>query len=108
VYNSYHSIPIGLNFEFNAEIVQKLLYFTSQLFSIAFSIIMPIFGLLFITDIALAFVSKMMPQMNIYMVSLPLKIYIGIVLMSIFLITTAVYLSGLIQMLLDNISNIFS
>jgi len=108
VYSSYHSIPIGLNFEFTAEIVQKLLYFTSQLFSIAFSIIMPIFGLLFVIDIALAFISKMMPQMNIFMVGLPLKIYVGIVLMSIFITTTAAYLSGLMQMLLENISSIFS
>ncbi|MDD3014795.1 MAG: flagellar biosynthetic protein FliR [Candidatus Gastranaerophilales bacterium] len=108
VYSSYHSIPIGLNFEFTAEIVQKLLYFTGQLFSIAFSIIMPIFGLLFIIDIALAFISKMMPQMNIFMVGLPLKIYLGLILMSLFITTTAGYLSGMIKMLLENISAIFS
>jgi flagellar biosynthetic protein FliR len=108
VYRSYHSIPIGYNFEFTAELVQKLLYFTSQLFSIAFSIIMPIFGLLFVIDIALAFISKLMPQMNIFMVGLPLKIYVGMILMSIFITTTAVYLSRLIQMLLENVSNIFS
>lgn len=107
VYSSYHSIPIGLNFEFTAEVVQKILYFTSQLFNIAFSIIMPIFGLLFIIDIALAFISKMMPQMNIFMVGLPLKIYLGIILMSTFLVTTAGYLSGMIKMLLENLRSIF-
>jgi flagellar biosynthetic protein FliR len=107
VYNSYHTIPIGLNFEFTADIVQKLLFFTSQLFSIAFAIIMPIFGLLFVIDLALAFISKMMPQMNIFMVGLPIKIYLGIVLMSLFITTTAAYLSGLIQTLLENLKNIF-
>jgi len=107
IYGSYHSIPINLNFEFTTEIVQKLLFFIGQLFSIAFSIIMPVFGLLFIIDIALAFISKMMPQINIFMVSLPLKIYVGIVLMSLFITTTAAYMSGLIQTLLDNIRGIF-
>lgn len=107
IYNSYHSIPIGLSFEFTSEIVQKLLFFTSQLFTIAFSIIMPIFGLLFVIDLALAFISKMMPQMNIFMVGLPLKIYLGIVLMSMFITTTAAYLSGLMQSLLENLRSIF-
>ena len=85
----------------------KILVFTSQLFTIAFGIIMPIFGMLFITDIAFAFASKMMPQMNIFMVSIPLKIYVGIVFMSLFMTTIATYMSGLIQSLLDSMKNIF-
>lgn len=108
VYGSYHSIPIGMNFDFSTEIYQKILYFTSQLFSIAFRLIIPLFGILFVIDIALAFTSKMMPQMNIFMVSLPLKIYLGLTLMIFFMTTSAVFLSQLIHSLLDYIQGIFT
>lgn len=107
VYDSYSSIPIGLNFQFSGTFVESILTFIGQLFPIAFGIIMPIFALLFITDIALAFVSKMMPQMNIFMIGLPLKIYAGLTFMAIFITSTAAYLSGLMQTLLDNMRSIF-
>lgn len=105
---SYRTIPIGLNFEFTADLTQKILIFSSQLFSIAFGIIMPIFAMLFMIDIALAFTSKIMPQMNIFMVALPLKIYVGLTLMSLFMPTTAIYLSNLMTNLLESLRNIFT
>ena len=95
VYSSYKTLPIGLNFDFTAGVAEKIIFFTSQIFYIAFSVIMPIFAFLLIIDIALGFISKMMPQMNIFMVSLPLKIYVGLVFMSLFMPSTAVYLSTL-------------
>jgi flagellar biosynthetic protein FliR len=107
VFASYNTIPIDMNFSFTADITQKILYFTSQLFAIAFRIVMPLFGLLFVVDIALGFTSKIMPQMNIFMVSLPLKIFIGLSFMSLFMPTTAVYISTLISNLLETVMNIF-
>ncbi|MFH0702911.1 MAG: flagellar biosynthetic protein FliR [bacterium] len=107
VSESYNTIPIGINFEFVTNIVPKILYFTSQLFAIAFNLTIPIFGMLFIIDIALALVSKIMPQMNIFMVGLPLKIYVGLALMGFFMSTTAVYLTGLMGNMLNSLKNIF-
>lgn len=108
IYSSYLTIPLGLSFDFSTDLTQKVLIFTSQLFSIAFGIIMPIFIFLFVIDIALAFLSKIMPQMNIFMVSLPLKILLGIALMCIFLPSTSIYLSSLITSLLESLKGIFS
>lgn len=108
IYNSYKTIPIGLDFTFNSTIVPKIIYFTSQLFPIAFGIIMPIFILMFLIDVALGFTSKMMPQMNIYMVAMPLKAYLGITLMLLFITTTTVYLGNLISNTLENLKVIFS
>lgn len=107
VFSSYKAIPIGLDFEFSSVMTQKLLYFTSQIFSIAFGIVMPLFALLFVIDVALGFMSKVMPQMNIFMVSLPLKILIGIIVMILFMPTTAAYLYTLLTNLLENMRNIF-
>jgi len=108
VFDSYNAIPISSNFELSGPMVERIVYATSQLFSLSFSLIMPIYAVLFITDICLGFVSKMMPQMNIFMVALPFKIYLGIILMIAFMSSTAVYLSNMIQEFLQNILNIFT
>ena len=107
VYDSYHMIPLGYEFIFNGMLVERVLFFTSQLFVIAFGIIMPIYGVLFITDIILGFMSKAMPQMNVFMVALPFKIMVGIWLLIIFMSSTARYLTELILTLLKEIDKIF-
>jgi flagellar biosynthetic protein FliR len=75
LYNSFKSIPIGYTFTISPAIVDYIINLTGQLFNISLGIALPIFGVLFITDVLLGFTSKMMPQMNIFMVSMPLKIY---------------------------------
>ncbi|EKE04246.1 MAG: Flagellar biosynthetic protein fliR [uncultured bacterium] len=107
IFATYKTIPMGLSFEFTADMTQKILLFTSQIFSIAFGIVMPLFAILFLIDIALGFTSKLMPQMNIFMVSIPLKIILGLIIMNLFMPTTAVYLSSLIERLLGSIGDIF-
>jgi len=107
IYSSYHTIPIGLDFHLTGHMVERIIFYTSQIFVIAFGIIVPIYGVLFVADVALGFVSKMMPQMNIFMVAMPFKIYVGLVLMMFFMIATGTYLSGLVSNLLESITNIF-
>ena len=84
IYNSFKTMPVGYSFVLSPELVGHIITITGQMFSIGLSIALPIFGVLFITDVLLGFTSKMMPQMNIFMVSLPLKIYLGLLLSLIF------------------------
>ena len=107
LYNSFKSMPIGYTFTFSPVIVDEIITFTSQLFNISLSIALPIFGVLFITDVLLGFTSKMMPQMNIFMVSMPLKIYLGLLLSLIFMRPMAEYLGVLIERFLTQIALIF-
>jgi len=107
LYNSFKSMPIGYAFTFTPSMVNQIIVFTSQLFNISLSIALPIFGVLFITDVLLGFTSKMMPQMNIFMVSMPLKIYLGLLLSLIFMRPMTEYLAVLIERFLTNIAMIF-
>lgn len=107
LYNSFKSMPIGYAFNFSPELVNHLITFTSQMFNISLSIALPIFGVLFITDVLLGFTSKMMPQMNIFMVSMPLKIYLGLLLSLIFMRPMAEYIAVLIEKFLTQIALIF-
>jgi len=107
VYDSYKSIPIGLDFSFSGQITQQLLYFSGHIFLIAFSIIIPIFSILIIKTILLGIVSKILPQLNVFMVAMPSQIYVGLTLMLILMPSTAIYLSSLFGELLKNINSIF-
>jgi len=107
IYDSYTSIPIGMDFSFSAKITEQLLFFAGHLFLIAFSIIIPIFSILFIKTILMGLVSKIMPQMNIFMIAMPAQIYVGLILMLLLMPSTTVYLSKLFSELLKNINGIF-
>ena len=107
IYNSYKSMPVGYVINFSPSIVEQILVATGQIFSVGLSIALPIFGILFITDVLLGFTSKMMPQMNIFMVSLPLKIYLGLLLSLIFMRPIAEYMAVIIEQFLTQVATIF-
>ena len=107
LYNSFKSMPIGFTFAFSPGTFEQMIVFTSQLFNISLSIALPIFGVLFITDVLLGFTSKMMPQMNIFMVSMPLKIYLGLLLSLIFVRPMAEYIKVLIEEFFKHLILIF-
>ena len=107
LYNSFKTLPIGYGFMFTPEMVGNIVTIVSQMFSIGLSIALPIFGVLFITDILLGFTSKMMPQMNIFMVSMPLKIYLGLLLSLMFMRPMAEYIGVLIERCITQVSLMF-
>ncbi len=107
IYNSFKSMPVGYSITFAPGIVDQIIVATGQIFSVGLGIALPIFGVLFITDVLLGFTSKMMPQMNIFMVSLPLKIYLGLLLSLIFMRPMAEHMAVIIEQFLTRIAMIF-
>ena len=107
IYNSFKSMPIGYEIIFSPGIVEQIILVTGQIFSVGLGIALPIFGILFITDVLLGFTSKMMPQMNIFMVSLPLKIYLGLLLSLIFMRPMAEYMAVIIEQFMTKVATIF-
>ena len=107
IHESYMSIPVGLNFDFSFQMTEQIVYFATQLFAVAFSIIIPIFGILFIITLLMGFMAKLMPQMNIFMVVMPLKIYIGLALVTMLMPPTSAFLIKLIKNMLMDLHGIF-
>ena len=70
-------IPLGGG-EFTVHLGQTIFNGGSQAFVIAIQLAAPVMGLLLVVDTALALVARVMPQMNIFIVSLPLKLGIGL------------------------------
>lgn len=104
---SYTAIPIGVQLFFSPEATGAIIALTSQIFKIGFGVVMPIFAVLLMIDILLGFVAKMMPQMNIFMVAIPFKVFVGFNLLIMFSIPTMMYLQRLLATMLKQISVIF-
>jgi len=76
---SYHIIPIG-KAHISGSLVSWILNLAGGMFSTAFQIALPILGALFIADLALGVIARTVPQMNVFLVGMPLKIGLGLAL----------------------------
>ena len=78
---SYESVPIG-GFSLNNQLVDKLIRTSSIVFIIAIKIAAPVIISLFLTNIALGILARIVPQMNIFIIGFPLKIGVGLLIIS--------------------------
>lgn len=88
VFYSYQFIPLHHFLSLgNGNVVQYVVKAFSQMFVIAFQMSAPIVGCLFLVDVALGIVARTVPQLNIFVVGLPVKIIVGLILL-MFTMTT--------------------
>ena len=107
LYHSFLSIPIGFQFNFSPNMVQQIIHMSSQMFVVGMELVMPIFAILFMTDVLLGFTSKMMPQLNIFLVSMPLKLYLGMILSVMFARAMAEHMEVIIERILSQVMAVF-
>ncbi|WP_339063300.1 flagellar biosynthetic protein FliR [Tepidibacillus marianensis] len=84
IVSSYYKIPIGMDWiaQLNHEsTIRFVLDVFNQMFVIAFKMAAPIVGTVFLSDIALGIVSRTVPQLNIFVVGLPIKIFVAFLIM---------------------------
>lgn len=105
--NIHHALIVGIDRSFNAlplghfigegaltvnVMTERLIRLTSEAFLMAMMVGVPLMGLLITLDIALSFVAKVMPQMNIFVVGMPIKVGVGLFAM----LVSLPYLSSLL------------
>lgn len=81
---SFKLIPLT-GVVFNAGISQFVVALMKGIFLIALQISLPILASLLLIDVALGILSRTMPQMNIFIVGVPAKIFTGIFVLSLVL-----------------------
>ncbi len=74
---SYEYVPIG-QFKFADGIINQLIRILTQTFIIGFKISGPVLAAILLADVLLGILAKTMPQMNVFVVGMPLKILVGI------------------------------
>ncbi len=87
IFYSYQFVPMDQVFlPFGQEnIVQYVATTFNAMFIIAFQMAFPIVGSLFLVDVGLGMVSRAVPQMNVFVVGMPLKILVGLLLLMVFM-----------------------
>lgn len=86
IMNSFTIIPLDQFIPFGEEsIIQFVLLTFNAMFLIAFQMAIPIVGCLFLVDVALGIVARTVPQMNVFVVGLPIKILVSFLAILVFL-----------------------
>jgi flagellar biosynthetic protein FliR len=68
-----------LGIQITAPLIELLMAIAAQMFVIAVKIALPIIFAVLVADIAMGFVARTVPQMNVFIVGLPLRIMVGLV-----------------------------
>jgi flagellar biosynthetic protein FliR len=79
IYESYAFVPVGA-LSVGRGVVDGIFRLFSDIFVLGFRMAAPIVFTVLLTDVALGIISKAMPQMNVFMVGMPLKILVGLVI----------------------------
>lgn len=77
IMQSYKLIPPG-DVLLNRGLLWNIVDIFSQMFLLGFKIAMPVVGAVYLADVALGIIARTVPQMNVFIVGLPLKILTGI------------------------------
>lgn len=74
---SYWTLSL-FNVRFSGELLQVMIQFSKDMFVIAIKISAPVMAVLLFTNVAMGVVARTVPQMNIFVVSFPLQIAMGL------------------------------
>jgi len=74
---SYRLVP-PLNFHIDGSLVEHLIKLSGNMFVIAIQVGAPVTAVLLVTTVAFGLVARTVPQMNIFIVAMPLKIGVGL------------------------------
>jgi flagellar biosynthesis protein FliR len=80
VAKSFEMIPLSTGFVNFGLITARFMVLAGDLFRLSLMLVMPVIGTMLVLEVALAFMAKIMPQMNIFMVALPLKVGVALIL----------------------------
>lgn len=81
---SYEVVPPS-GAVFQLRMVDSILGLFSTMFALGFKIAAPLIAVLFISDLSLGFVSKTVPQLNVFIMGFPLKVGFGMLTLIVFI-----------------------
>ena len=96
VVDSFNVIPLG-QAHFTVALGTKMMNMFSQIFFIAFRVGAPVIGALFITNLVLGVVARTIPQMNVFIVGMPLNLAVGFLIAALSMSFFVFVLNGLFK-----------
>lgn len=93
---SFKTLPIGAA-TFKEPLLNYIINATTKVFSLGFKIGAPIIVTLFLVELAFGMLSRMIPQINIFIEGVPIKILITMILITVSLSFIAPVIAGLFK-----------
>jgi flagellar biosynthesis protein FliR len=75
---SFELVPMGRMISLNERFSSLLISMFGNIFAIALQLAFPIIAAMFLTDLILGLLSRLVPQMNVFVVGFPIKLGLGI------------------------------
>jgi flagellar biosynthetic protein FliR len=82
IVDSFRIVPLGA-WQMNAEIISFLVKGTSEIFILGIRLAAPVMVALLLVSVTLGIMARAFPQMNIFMISMPLNIGIGFIVLGL-------------------------
>lgn len=109
IVHSYNWIPLSNDLFVklsNGSISEFLIRTFSQSFVLAFQMSAPLVVALFLTDVGLGFLARTAPQFNIFVIGVPLKIFLGIAMLMLLIPSFSYVFGNLFEILFDSMNNL--
>lgn len=78
---SYDILPLGEVFSLELTL-QTFLTLGGRIFALGLQIALPVMGTILLTDLSLGIVTKAVPQINVFVLGFPIKIMVGMILLT--------------------------
>ncbi|WP_457678132.1 flagellar biosynthetic protein FliR [Thermovibrio sp.] len=107
LYRSFQLLPVG-RLEFSPSLFDFLLKESSLIFTLGFKMAFPFVFSLFITNLALALINRLIPQVNVFIVGLPVQIFVGLSLLFLGYGVVVLFNVNLTQRFLEDLLRLIS
>lgn len=105
IHNSFTLVPLGQ--PVFSDITVRLLFSSFyHVWLVAFQIAAPVIAAILITDISLGLISKTVPQLQVFLVGMPLKVFLGLFVIYLTLPYMSLMMEGLFHRLYVDLINI--
>lgn len=107
LFYSFDVIPLG-QLTFSSDVISELGGVMGEMFGIALRISAPIIAAVFIADVVLGVLSKTIPEMNVFMLGMPIKVFLGFFIMTITIANAVPIAESLTSLMEENIVKFFN
>ena len=107
LFYSFEVIPLG-QLTFSSDVISELGGLMAEMFSIALKISAPIIAAIFIADVVLGVLSKTIPEMNVFMLGMPIKVFLGFLIITVTISNAETLAEGLTSLMEENIIKFFT
>ena len=106
LFESFKVVPVG-SFTLSEPLYRFFVKEGALLFFLSFKMAFPFILALFLTNLALALINRLIPQINVFIVGLPVQLFIGLFLLTVGFSALIYFTRGLVERFIEEFLSVF-